>query len=112
VLRFGGERALTKHVVDEGLAKLHIPLEDANKIMESNMKVLNNNALGVCSAGINPQMIVEPKIAPLKSRNRVNSLKSRLGRIMHKLYDLEPDNVPEKTLKVDFDVTLYQMEDF
>jgi hypothetical protein len=42
----------------------------------------------------------------------MNSLRSRLGKIMHKLYDLESDNEPEKPLRIDFDVDLYQMENF
>jgi hypothetical protein len=40
----------------------------------------------------------------------MNSLRSKLGRIMHKLYDLESDNEPEKPLNIDLD--LYQMENF
>ena len=46
------------------------------------------------------------------SRTKTSTFKSRLGKIMHKLYDLEPDNAPEKPLNVDLGVDLYQMENY
>jgi hypothetical protein len=35
-----------------------------------------------------------------------------MEKIMHKLYDLEPDNAPEKKVNLDLDVDLYQMESY
>jgi hypothetical protein len=35
-----------------------------------------------------------------------------MEKIMHKLYDLEPDNTPEKRINLDLDVDLYQMESY
>ncbi len=87
-----------------------MPLEEANKIIEHNIKMLNHNTLAICSTHANPQQ--ENKLTPVKARTGLSSLRSRLGKIMHKLYDLEPDNEPEKPLNIDLGVDLYQMEDF
>jgi hypothetical protein len=117
VLRFGGERALTKHiVVDEGFPKYHMPLEEANKFIEANVKVLDGrSSLGLSRVGVKPIEEVVAKSSMVKPRMnnaRANSFKCRLGKIMQKLYDLEPQCVPEKSLNVDLGVNLYQMEDF
>ena len=108
---------MTKHiVVDEGFPKYHMPLEEANKIIEENMKILDSNTLGICPANVKSihKIDTEPTI-PTSNRAtkpKINLIKNRLGKIMHKLYDLEPDNTPEKPLNVDLCVDLYQMENF
>jgi hypothetical protein len=112
VKKCGGEKALTKNVPDEGLPKYHMPLEEANKIIEHNIKMLDHNALAICSTHANPQQEGKLKLTPVKARTGLSSLRSRVGKIMHKLYDLEPDNEPEKPLNIDLGVDLYQMEDF
>lgn len=112
MLRFGGERALTKQAIDEGLPKYHMPLEEANKIIENNIRMLDEDALALCSSQVCVKRQVKPrvKIAPVKAG--VSTVKTRLGRIMHRLHDLEPAGEPEKPLNVDLGRELYQMEDW
>ena len=99
---------MTKQASDEAALKCHMPLEEANKIVENTAKLMDNNALVILGAHANFEDEVKPKRTLVKTR--VNSLRSRLGRIMHRLYDLESDNEPEKPLNIDLD--LYQMENF
>ena len=107
---------MTKPVTpDEGFPKYHMPLEEANKIIEHNMKLLEGDTLGLCGAGASGIASIGPKraiVKPAVTRAKMTSFKSKVGKIMHKLYDLEPDNAPEKPLNVDLGVDLYQMEDY
>jgi hypothetical protein len=98
--------------MDDGLPKYHMPLEEANKIIESNMKLLEpSDTIGLCTARLSSAQAVQPKLQVAKPRARVASFKSRLGKVMHRLYELEPGNLPEKPLNVDLGVDLYQMEE-
>lgn len=108
MLRFGGGRALTKQVSDEAAVKCHVTLEGANKMVEDNAKMVDVTALVVCGAQLNPEGEGKPKLALVKAR--MGSLRSRLGKIMGKLYNLESNGEPEKRLNVDLD--LYQMENY
>ncbi len=110
MLRCGGGKALTKQVADETALKCHLPLDEANKIVENTAKLMDSNAHVILGAHSNFEEVAKPKRALVKAR--VNSLRSRLGKIMQKLYDLEPDNKPEKKLNIDFEMDLYQMENF
>ena len=101
---------MTKHVADEGFPKYHMPLEEANKIIEDNIKMLDHQAFAICGPSLSSEQSAETKIHPSKAK--MHSLKSRLGKIVHKMYDLEQDNAPEKPLNVDLGVDLYQMENF
>jgi hypothetical protein len=112
VRKCGGEKALTKPNLDEGLPKYHMPLEEANKLIENNIKLIGSSDFGICGPGISSQKTSNSKLAVAKPRVRVTSLKSKLGKIMHRLYDLEPDNAPEKPLNIELRADLYQMEDF
>jgi hypothetical protein len=106
---------LTKHPVDEGFPKCHIPLDDMSKLVDADIKVLDNNSLGICPASIKSihNAVAEPSMPTSRvTKPRINSIKTKLGKIMHKLYDLEPDNAPEKPLNVDLGVDLYQMENY
>jgi hypothetical protein len=85
-----------------------MPLEDANKIIGNTAKLMDNNALVFLGARLGPEEGVKPKRTVVKAR--MGMLRSRLGKIMHRLYDLEADKEPEKPLKIDLD--LYQMENF
>jgi hypothetical protein len=97
---------LTKQAPDEIALKCHMPLDEANKVVGNAAKLLGDNAF----VFLDSEEGVKTKRAMAKAR--IGSLRSRLGRIMRRLYDLESGNEPEKPLKVDFDVDLYQMENF
>jgi hypothetical protein len=110
VLRSGGGKALTEHASDEAVLKCHVTIEEANKMIESAAKTVDNKALVVCCAHANPEVESKPELVPVKIR--MGSFRSRLGRIMRRLYDLESGNKQEKPLRIDLEVDLYQMENF
>ncbi len=94
------------------MPKYHMPLEEANKLIESNIKLIDATDFAICGQALNSGKVAKQKLAVTKPRAKVTSIKSKLGRIMHKLYDLEPEDQPEKPLNIDLGVDLYQMEDF
>ena len=103
---------MTKHAIDDGLTKYHMPLEEANKIIENNVTLIEPNRIGLCAGHLSSASGVQPKLGVAKPKARVASFKNKVGRIMNRLYDLESSSEPEKPLKVDLGVDLYQMEDY
>lgn len=101
---------MTKHLPDESIPKCHLGLDEVNKIVENGPKALDGSSLFICDTDLNTEL--GDKLRVTKMKTRINSFKTRLGRAMQKLYDLESGNEPEKPLKIDFKVDLYQMEDF
>jgi hypothetical protein len=99
---------LTK-TIDEGIPKYHMPLQEANKIIEENMQILN---AGVCGPSLQTVADPEPTLPKHVTKPKIHTSKNRMEKIMHKLYDLEPDNAPEKKVNLDLDVDLYQMESY
>jgi hypothetical protein len=101
---------------DDAISKLNASLEDANKLVEDNVKILGSSTLGISGANVSSQVKsmrkASAKPTMFKTRTKTSTFKSKLGKIMHKLYDLEPDNAPEKPLNVDLCVDLYQMENY
>lgn len=105
MLRCGGGRALTKRV-DEVAVKAQLGLEDANKVVAraSTVELVCDEALVMCSGQVKPVH----EIAPVKVK--VTAVQSKVGKAVHKLYDLEQSGAAEKKLNVDLD--LYQMENY
>ncbi len=106
---------MTKHISDETLPKMHVSLDDAQDLVATNIKALNSQPLGVCNCPSLKPMHKVTTGTSVKSRAvrpKVDSIKNRLEKTMRKLYDLEPDNAPEKSLQLDLCVDLYQMENF
>ena len=102
---------MTKQIPDEATLKCHMPNEGIPEINLSVTNMVEKNSLAICGAtfsSINPAVQYKPKTPRVKTK--INSFKSRLGRIMHRLYNLEIDNQPEKTLNID--INLYQMENY
>ena len=106
MLKFGGEKALTKHLHDDAL-KCHLMVEDAK--VEVVPKMIDNTMV-ICTAHVPsvPENNLKVKVSAVKPK--VNVRKSRLEKATQQLYDLEAGNEPEKTLNIDLD--LYQMENF
>ena len=104
MLKFGGAKALTKILHEDGL-KLPLSIDDIK--IEVAPKIIDNTLiLGA------PGVVSKPK-AKMKNRMvkpKVTVKKSRLDKATSHLYDLEDTCGPEKTLNIDFG--LYQMEDF
>ena len=97
---------MTKQPPDETGLKCHVTLEEGAKVSVTDAIV--TNALAIYGSYVEPLPEGKPKRALVK--NRVVSLRSRLGKIMRRLHDLETEGEPEKKLNVDLD--LYQMENF
>jgi len=104
-------------LTDEGFPKYHVPLEEAKNLIEDNVKILDGSSLGIC--GAHPHAKANRKVSIGSSliegrsaRTKVNAFKGRLGKAMHRLYDLELGNAAEKPLNVDLDCDLYQMEKY
>ena len=106
---------MTRHLTDED-TKLHVSMEDANRLVSENLKLLNASTLSLPSSHISIQakclQNMPEKQSTIKTRGKNGTLRSRLAKTMHRLYDLEPEHVTEKRLNIDFDVDLYQMEDY
>ena len=100
---------MTKHLPDEPIQKCQLGFVEANKIVETTAKALDSNALFICHTNMNSEP--ETRIRVTRVKPKMHTSKTRLGNSMQKLYDLEPENEPEKPLKINFNVDLYQMED-
>jgi len=105
VLKFGGAKALTKHLYDEAL-KAPISFEETK--VDIVPKIVDNSLV-----------ISVPHVAR-KPRNKMNvgmakskmpsKRVSRLDKATQQLYNLEELHGPEKSLNIGFG--LYQMEDY
>jgi hypothetical protein len=95
--KFGGEKALTKHLHDE--LKCQVSVEDAKVLPQ----LIDNTSLviGAPVIKVKDKRMVKAKMTPKKTK---------LDRATSSLYDLEDSHGPEKTLNID--LGLYQMEDF
>lgn len=103
MLRFGGVKALTKHMHDE--LKCQLSIEDAK--VEVAPEIIDNSLV---IAG--PRVVRKPKgkVKVRMVKAKVTVKKSVLEKATSQLYDLEEDCVAEKPLDIDFG--LYQMEDY
>jgi len=104
VPRFGGARALTKHVHDEAF-KYALTVEDAKveivpKIIDNSMVISGTHVVRKSKNKMKVRM-VKPKVTVKRSR---------LEKATQQLYDLEEAHEPEKPLNIDFG--LYQMENY
>jgi hypothetical protein len=113
VQKFGGEKALTKHLPEDAL-KCHLDenLDDA-KIQV--VPQLVDNTLPLCAPGVPVGVGVDAAVQPKKPKVRMvktkmTTTKSRLEKATSQLYDLESGCAPEKVLNIDLD--LYQMENY
>jgi hypothetical protein len=104
VLKFGGAKALTKHLHDDAL-KCPLGIDDVK--MEVVPESINPTMV-LASSNITRKPKGKMKVRMVKSK--VTSRKSRLEKATSHLYDLEDCSGPEKTLNIDFG--LYQMEEY
>jgi hypothetical protein len=102
VQKFGGEKALTKHVPDE--LKCGLPVDAVKVEVTPVAPALLDNSLVIAA----PIIAKPKKVRMVKAK--VTPKKSRLDRATSHLYDLEDSHGPEKCLNID--LGLYQMEDF
>jgi len=109
VLRFGGEEALTKpEITGENTLKFQLSVEDSRRIGLGIDRLVEKNVVALCTH----QVLVEQEPKPKVTRVRKKSYprRSRLSRVVQRLYNLESGNEPEKPLNID--LGLYQMETY
>jgi hypothetical protein len=99
VLRFGGVKALTKHVHDDAL-KCHLSVEVAPEIIDNSMVIGGSRIMHEPKGKMKVRMV----------KSKMTVKRSRLEKATHHLYDLEETHGPEKPLNIDFGI--YQMEDY
>lgn len=103
MLKFGGEKALTKHVHDD--LKCNLTVEDAKVVVAPVKPALIDTSMVIAAPGI----VAQPKKVRMVKAKLIPK-KSRLDKATGHLYDLEDCHGPEKSLNID--LGLYQMEDF
>jgi len=104
VLKFGGEKVLTKSLHDDAL-KSTLDIDDVKiEVVPKNI----NPAIALAIPNITRKPKGKMKVRMVKSK--VTTRKSRLEKATSHLYDLEDCSGPEKTLNIDFG--LYQMEEY
>jgi hypothetical protein len=108
VLKFGGEKALTKQEPVENTLKCQLSVEDENKVGLGIGKLVTSDAATVCSHEVFPEH--KPKLKVIRVVRKPYPNKNGFGRVVEKLYNLESGNEPERSL--DIELNLYQMEDY
>ena len=103
VLKFGGEKALTKHVHDD--LKCNLSVDDAKVEVAPVKPALMDTSMVIAAQGI----VAQPKKVRM-DKTKLTAKKSRLDKATSHLYDLEDCHGPEKSLNID--LGLYQMEDY
>ena len=99
---------MTKQEPVEPALKCHGTLDEAGKVSVGSVsEMLEKSAFSVHTAQISPESLQKPKVTLVRSKTV--SRRSKVGKVMEKLFDLESCSEPEKPLKIDLD--LYQMED-
>lgn len=94
---------MTKHVHDEALK---CPLNIDNVKVEVVPKILDNS-LAIAGGRIIPE---PTELSARTVKPKVTAKKTKLGKALSQLYNLEVGNKPDKLLNLDLD--LYQMENF
>lgn len=103
MLKFGGERALTKNVHDD--LKCTLSVDDAKVEVVPVKPALIDTSMVIVAPGI----VAQPKKVRMV-KVKVTPKKSRLDKATSHLYDLEDCHGTEKSLNID--LGLYQMEDY
>jgi len=71
---------------------------------------MDNNARVIYDVNASPEKENQIKTTPIKTG--IKSETDRLGKIMPELYNLENCIGSEKSVKIDLDLDLYQMENY
>jgi hypothetical protein len=103
---------LTKHTSPEETLKCPLDLEEVGKVGADADTLLEKNILATGGGRVNliEEGKVEITLVNSKKTRKRGVKRGQLGKVIEKLYDLEPCSLPEKPLHIDLD--LYQMEDY
>ena len=85
-------------------------IEEANRVGEIVTEMMDDNALVIWGARVNPELNGKLKVTLVMTGVNSPHILSGFGTIAPQLYNLEPYAEPEKPLNID--LNLYQMENF
>ncbi|MEM3627537.1 MAG: cell division protein FtsZ [Candidatus Bathyarchaeia archaeon] len=102
---FGATGALI-HVTGD----CQMTIEEANRVGEIVTEMMDDNALVIWGARVNPQQEGKLKVTVVMTGINSPHILSGLGTIAPQLFNLEPYAEPEKPLNIE--LNLYQMENF
>ena len=88
----------------------HMTIEEANRVGEIVTEMMDNNALVIWGARVNPEQDGKLKVTLVMTGVNSPHLLSGFGTIAPQLYNLEPYAEPEKPS--DIKLNLYQLENF
>jgi hypothetical protein len=97
---------LTKRASEETL-KCHLTMHGVSKVGEGVAKIMDGGAIVVCEGGVRLDEKLKLSRVGTEKEARVTGVDG----IMPELYNLEKNITPEKPVKIDLDLDLYQMED-
>lgn len=87
-----------------------LTIEEANRVGEIVTEMINDNALVIWGARVNPQQEGRLKVTLVMTDGDSPNILSGFGTIAPQLFNMEPDDEPEMAINIDVD--LYQMENF
>jgi hypothetical protein len=99
---------LTKQESAENTLKCHLSIEESSKIGLDVNKLAEDNVAALCNTQVFAEQ--EPKLKVARVMKKVVTKRSKLETVTQNLYNLEPENAPEKSLNIELD--LYQMENY
>ena len=105
---------MTKNLPDEITLKTNSLLDEPTDATPCVIDMLEKNSLSICASKFTPSSPMsqtKPKFSRTKTA-KAASFKTKLGRAMHKLHNLEGGNASEKHVVIDLGSNLYQMEDY
>ncbi len=112
--KFGGEEALTKNDSLDSTLKGGLPVDNVATVDLDVSRLVEENVTKMYSQKhILIEQEPELNVIHVAKKTRVNKKNNRwgkLGKIMDKLDNLEEENEPKKSLKIELD--LYQMENY
>jgi hypothetical protein len=108
VQKYGGEKELTRHTPDENILKCTSTITET-KAFENLSKPIDNS-LVLYNLPNNSE--IEKEIQLNQLNKNITLTQSLVEKPMIKLYDLEKNENPTSSIKIDLDIDLYQMEDY
>ena len=92
---------MTKHAPDENALRYPLSVEEPKKLVE-------NKTFVTCDAQVSPELESKFEVATISTT--VEPEMNVLEKIIPKIYDLEELFEPQKSVKINLDLDLYQME--
>ncbi len=101
---YAGAKGALIHVSGDN----NMTIEEANRVGEIITEMMDEDALVIWGARVNPELNGKLKVTLLMTGVNPPSIPSRFDYVAPKLYNLEPYSEPEKPLNIELDI--YQME--